>query len=89
MGINLPIIYAKSVLAGHLDLTGVEIKNIPFTAMSEFSDFGESVKTGKVSLWQWFKDVRSCGCLFTYNKGDNKPFWCLIRSILKHKVFRS
>lgn len=89
MGINLPVIYAKSVLAGHLDLTGVEIKNIPFTAMSEFSDFGESVKTGKVSLWQWFKDVRSCGCLFTYNKCDKKPFWCLIRSILKHKVFRS
>ena len=88
MGVNLPVIYAKSVLSGHLDITDVIIKNVPFTAMSEFSDFGESVKSGKVSLWQWFKDVRSCGTLFTYNKDDKKPFWCLIRDIIKRKIFR-
>ena len=85
MGVNLPVIYAKSVLSGHLDVSCVKHVKVPFTAMSEFSDFGENVKTGIISIFHWLNDVRRCGCLFTYNKEDNKPFWSLLCFLIKKK----
>lgn len=91
-GVNLPIIWAKSVLAGHLDVSDVKIKEDVFTAMVEESDFRESVLKKKISLRQWIKDVKGCACLFIYNKKDPKPFWKYISSeanrLIKKIVFR-
>ena len=83
-GINLPVIWAKSVLAGHLVTDDVMIKKDRFTAVQEFTDFKDSVIGRQCSLWQWIKDVRDCDCRFYYNKQDNKPFW----SILRNKLLR-
>lgn len=83
-GVNLPIIWAKSVLAGKLVTDDVVIKKDRFTAMQEFTDFKNSVGGKQVSLWQWIKDVKGCDCLFYYNKRDNKPFW----NMLLHKFIR-
>jgi D-aspartate ligase len=91
-GVNLPLIWAKSVLAGHLDTSDVKIKKDTFTAMVEDSDFRESVVGHKVSLRQWIRDVRNCDCLFIHNKKDPKPFRRFILSELvrltKKFVFR-
>lgn len=83
-GVNLPVIWAKSVLAGHLVTNDVVLKKKRFVAMQEFTDFKDSVIGHQCSLWQWIKDVRNCDCLFYYNKSDKKPFW----SILKKKLLR-
>lgn len=82
-GVNLPIIWAKSVLAGHLDVADVKIKDDVFTAMVEDTDFRESVLKKKVSLGQWIEDVKGCACLFIYNKKDPKPFRKFISSEVK------
>lgn len=81
-GVNLPIIWAKSVLAGHLDVEDVKIKKVPFTAKVDFPDFKEAVIGRKVSLLQYIKEVRDCDCFFYYNKKDCKPFWSELRSKL-------
>lgn len=83
-GINLPVIWAKSVLAGHLDVTDVKIKKVPFTGLVEYADFKESVLHRKVSLKQWLKEFKSCDCCFTYNKKDPKPF----RKYIKAEIWR-
>ena len=91
-GINLPVIWAKSVLAGHLDISDVKIKKNTFTAMVEDSDFRDSVLGHKVSIKQWIRDVRNCDCCFIYNKRDPKPFYNFLQTELwrltKKFVFR-
>lgn len=83
-GINLPIIWAKSMLAGRLETEDVVVRKDRFTAMQEFTDFKDSVIGRQCSLWQWIKDVRCCDSLFYYNRNDKKPFWnFLISKILK------
>lgn len=83
-GINLPIIWAKSMLAGKLETEDVVVRKDSFTAMQEFTDFKDSVIGRQCSLWQWIKDVKCCDSLFYYNRNDKKPFWSfLISKILK------
>ena len=84
VGVNLPVIWAKSTLSGHLDVSDVKITKETFTAIQEFTDFKDSVLGGAVSVKQWLKDFRNCDCPFYYNKQDNAPFW----SILRKKVLR-
>ena len=83
-GINLPVIWAKSMLTGKLEVDDVVVRKDKFTAMQEFTDFKDSVIGRQCSLWQWIKDVRNCDCLFYYDKKDKRPFW----SILRKKVLR-
>ena len=82
VGVNLPVIWAKSTLAGHLDVSDVTISKDTFTAMQEFTDFKDSVIGRQVSLWQWIKDFKACDCPFYYNKQDNAPFWSILRKKL-------
>ena len=84
VGVNLPVIWAKSTLAGHLDVSDVKITKETFTAMQEFTDFKDSVLGRQVSLKQWIKDFKSCDCPFYYNKQDSAPFW----SILRKKILK-
>ena len=84
VGVNLPLIWAKSTLAGHLAVEDVKITKQTFTAMQEFTDFKDSVLGGAVTVKQWFKDFRTCDCPFYYNKNDNAPFW----SIFRKKILR-
>lgn len=84
VGVNLPLIWAKSTVAGHLDVSDVNITKNSFTAIQEFTDFRNSVLGRQCSLWQWIKDVRNADCLFYYDKEDTSPFW----SELRHKLFR-
>ena len=84
VGVNLPVIWAKSTLTGHLDVSDVKIMKDTFTAIQEFTDFKDSVLGRKVSLWQWIKEFRSCDCPFYYNEEDNAPLW----SILRKKILR-
>ena len=75
VGVNLPVIWAKSTLSGHLDVSDVKITKETFTAIQEFSDFNDSVRGGKVSLKTWFKELKKCDCLFVYNPKDVRPFY--------------
>lgn len=86
-GINLPLIYAKSVLAGHLVTDGVQQKKDTFTAMDECADFKEAVMGRKVSLLRWYKEMRGCDTLFYSKKGDMRPLyayvWHRVMGVLK------
>jgi D-aspartate ligase len=91
-GINLPVIWAKSVLAGKLDTNEVVIKKVPFKAMVELEDFRENVLHRKMSFGQWRKDFKSCDCGFVYNEKDPKPYCKMVRHelwrLIKKFVFR-
>lgn len=73
-GYNMPVLWAKATLDGHLDLTD-RTPLAEFTAMVEPADFDENVvKCKKVGLIQWMKEMRKATCYY-YNRHDQLPFW--------------
>lgn len=89
-GMNMPYLWALSTLKGKISQRAY--KEIPenFKAMVEWTDFKTRVLGRKITLRKWFKELRSCQCLFYYNKKDKAPFWSfavsrLGRQLLPHK----
>ena len=82
-GANLPIIWARSVLKGSLDLTDVAVSPEPFTAMAEQADFNDHVRHGDLSFRQWLKEFRACPCTYVYDPKNRKPFFALVWHSLK------
>ena len=85
-GVNLPLIWAQSILAQKLVVDNVKIKRLPFSAIADQEELANALhesigKTIKVlkrllqsdghTLWSW-KDLR--------------PFWFIVRSHIKRKV---
>ena len=90
-GINLPYIYAKSVLAGHIAVEEIKPpKKQRINLMSEFEDFRISVLHGSLSILQWLKDVRKTDCFYFYDKNDKLPFfytlWAKLTNAVKQKL---
>lgn len=87
-GMPLPILWAKACL-GELDTEKCMVK-IPkgFTAIVEFSDFDTRVRGKMISFRQWFREVRSCNCLFYIGQKDWKPFFSFLFAKLKGKLGR-
>lgn len=72
-GLNLPYEWAKAMISGHIDYSA-KLKKEPFKAMTEPSDFINSVVREKqVNIRQWIKDLRDCEVTYYYNKADKKP----------------
>ena len=71
-GVNLPYIWvlAQQGMDYTIETKG-KIKEIH--SIVEFRDLPFALK-GKISLWQWWRDYRSCECKYFYDKDDMKPF---------------
>lgn len=74
LGMNLPVLWAYGQI--HSQLPEEAEKTIPngYKALAELPDFGWRVLKKKISLRDWIKEVKSCDCLYFYNKDDKKPF---------------
>lgn len=85
-GGNLPYFWAKSTIAGRVLYEEMNLRDQPFKAMVEITDFFNNVIHGNVSVCQWIKEFRSSECTYTYNKKDNLPFYAQLGAILKAKL---
>lgn len=85
-GGNLPYFWAKSTLAGRVLYEEMELRNKPFQAIVEPSDFTRNVR--KVGLLKWLKQCITAECHYYYNSKDPKPFYSYVlnRIFGKHKV---
>ncbi len=82
-GINLPYEWAKATLlhsVGDLHPT----KGY-FTAINEHKDFNTFVKTGKIGILKWLKDLLTADSYYLWNKYDPKPFFSFYLGKLRHK----
>lgn len=57
-----------------------------FDALHEVGDFYEFVKTKKVSICQWIKELKNSKCLFLYNAKDLASFRNYIFQKIKKKL---
>ncbi len=83
-GLNFPLMWAKSMLLSKIVDDDAHISSLPFTLMDELTDFKWSVLSGKVSLFEWLKELKNVNCIFYYNKNDKKPFFMYLLNRLKY-----
>lgn len=91
VGYNLVGSWCKSMLTNHIDTSDIVIPKLPYSCMVETSEFRTNVCKGRVSLWQFLKDVKHCNYFTYWDKRDNGPFWAIIRQMAKRalkKIFK-
>lgn len=83
-GGNLPYFWAKSMLAGRILYEEMNLRDKPFEAIVEPSDFTRNAK--KVGYLTWFKQCLSADCHYYFNAKDPMPFFSYIwHRLFKHK----
>lgn len=85
-GVNAPVLWAKAMLDGNVDFSEIHPDKEAFTAMVEFADFADSVKTHKVGFRQWLKEVKGCKCLFYWDRKDRKPFITVLKGMIRNRL---
>lgn len=80
-GGNLPYFWAKSMLAGRILYEEMNLRDKPFEAIVEPSDFTRNAK--KVGYITWLKQCFRADCHYYFNAKDPMPFF----SYVWHRVF--
>lgn len=85
-GMNLPYLWAKSMIDGEIAAECHKQIAIPFTAIVEFTDFKIRVLGRKISIFRWIREVKQCKCRYYLAKNDIMPVIAMIVSkLLKGK----
>lgn len=85
-GLNFPLMFAKSIVAGKIIDEDASIQKLPFVLMDEITDFKWSVLGRKVSFFKWLKELRTADCVFYYNKQDRRPFYMYLLNRIKRTL---
>ncbi len=86
-GVNIPYLFAKATLDGHIPLEEIQYSSKPdYRMMIELEDLKESVVHGKTSLWKWLGDFRHADSYLIIDKHDMGPFWALLRRKIANAV---
>ena len=83
-GFNLPFRWAVSMLDNTLFMDSFKPLE-KFDAMQEIGDYYEFVKSKKIPLIKWLKEVKA-SYLFLYNSKDPAPFWNFLLQKIKNKL---
>ena len=80
-GANLLALWALATITNKIPISDLQLKSEPFTAMAEVSDFYDSVRTGKISFWQWLHDFHKCEYTYLYSTKDLYPVFSLLKTM--------
>lgn len=83
-GVNLPYLWAKSTIEGHIDTSAIIVKPIKYIAFDEISSFADCLRHPKLLLY-WWRQYRSADVLYFSNKLDPKPTRVFWRNMLRRK----
>ena len=83
-GFNLPFRWAVSMLDNTLFMDSFKPLE-KFDALQEIGDYYEFVKSKKIPLIKWLKEVKA-SYLFLYNSKDPAPFWNFLLQKIKNKL---
>lgn len=86
-GINLPVIWAKSMLTNQLETKDVKIKNLPFSSIVETAEFIQGFRQGMKSGFNSIKRIIGSDSVIIWNRKDPKPFLSFLISRIKDVLF--
>lgn len=79
-GMNLPALWAETMIAGKLDTNPTKEIKEGFMAMVEPIDYSKRVLTGRAEWGEWLRDFREAKCPFYYSEDDIEPFLYMCRN---------
>lgn len=79
-GMNLPMLWAETMLTGRIPADAY--KEIPdgFTAMVEPIDYQKRVVDRGYDLKSWYRDFKESKCKYYFNEEDLKPFFVMLEN---------
>ena len=77
---NLPVLWAETMLKGKLEKDPTKKIEDGFRAMVEPIDYGKRVTAGNTEWGEWLRDFREAKCPFYYNENDIEPFLYMCRN---------
>jgi len=89
-GVNLPYLWAKSMIDNNIDFASIHPNKEPYTAMDEIDAFADVLRNPKLFI-KWIKTIKKADVLYYYNKNDKKPFrisWYRFFKRKIHNIFR-
>lgn len=81
VGVNLPVIWANSMITDELEIPRYDIKD-NYIALAETADYAHRVMRLKlISKKEWKEHVKKADCTFVKNDYDKKPYrlWSIVR----------
>ena len=66
-GVNLPVIWAKSVLSNNLDVENVRIKKLPYSAIADLDELSHALHQGLFKTLKVLKRIWRSNCCVIWN----------------------
>lgn len=77
---NLPILWAQTMLNGELPADTEKELKPGFTAMVEPIDYQKRVIDRNYDLNKWYKDFKNAKCKYYFNENALKPFFVMLEN---------
>lgn len=85
-GVNLPIIWANSVLNKKLDVGNVTIKKMPYSSIDDSEELSHALSEGLVKTIKAIIKIWKCNSRIIWNWKDQGPFWSIVKSYIKRRL---
>ena len=85
-GVNLPVLWARSVLSNKLDIDNVKIKELPYSAISDCDEFSYALRQGLLKTLKAIIRIWKCNCCVIWNRKDQSPFWKIVKEYIKRML---
>lgn len=83
-GMNLPLLWAESMMQGDIIEGAYKQIGENFTAMVEVADFKNRVLSKQIGLIKWIEELRATSCKYYWNNKDKMPAISFVVSRLLH-----
>ena len=79
-GMNLPVLWAESMLSGKIPEDAYQEIPESFNAMVEPIDYQKTVIERNYSIEEWYEDFKNAKCKYYFNEKDLKPFFVMLEN---------
>lgn len=83
-GVNLPYLWAKSVVEDKIDTVSIVLKHGPYTTIDEM-EMVNALKH-RASFKSFLSQIKKANFVYYYNSADNRPFRVAVKNMIKHKL---
>ena len=88
-GMPLPILWAQGMIDPSTLPCAYRVVDPPFCAMVEIDDLRDRVKSGMISLPNWFLQWKNSACKYYWGHNDPKPFFSVFAGLLLKKLHKT
>lgn len=85
-GVNLPVLWAKSVLNNKLDVDNVLIKKLPYSAIADLDELSHAFHQGLFKTLKVLKKIWESKSCVIWNRKDLRPFWNRVSGFIKRRI---